>query len=405
MVFRFLKSIFLIIIRGIKKFGDDQGIIVANGLAFKTIFAIIAVFAVFIGVFSAFPTFDVYKRQFFDYLIKFLVPSSVDEAIIVIDKFLSKTNAIGTVGTIALIYLSIGLFISLDNQVNKIWTSTKRRGLLNKILIYWVFLTVTPIVVVGYFYYSTIIHSLLQPFSKDSKLIELYYTIISFAILEIFVFFIYFVIPNTKVNPFMALIVSLFVTTFWTVFRYMFTFYTKFFFTNWIIYGSIAAVLFFMFWIYVNWIILLFGVEVLYIWQNRLYHGSLRKLPNFYLFDLVIVIMILKELYHDFKKNGKGISATSLSLVTFYDRKNLEELLILLEKEGLIISVNGMENRYHLKKDLNIIKISDIESVVKNKNFYKIFNNSLEFQKLYETLNGYYNKKEDVVLHKIIIGK
>lgn len=400
---KFFKNIFFIMFKSTTKFNEDQGMMVANGLAFKTIFAIIPVFAVFIGVFSAFPTFGTYKEQFFNFIVKIIVPTSADDAIILINKFLNNTNAIGTIGTIALIYVSIGLFISLDNQINVIWTTTKKRSFLSKFLIYWVFLTVTPIIIVGYFYYSTIIHAILQPLAKTTDIVEFYYSAISFIILEIFVFFVYFLIPNAKVHPINALITSSIVAVIWTFFRFLFNFYTKMFVMNWVIYGSIAAVLFFMFWIYVNWIILLFGVEVLCVWQNKLYIGVFQKAKNYYLFDITIIILILKELYQDFKTNGRGLSASRLSIVTFYNRKNLEEILIFMEKEGLILSRNERENIFFLRRDIESLKLSDIENVVMNRNFYKSFNSSIEFQRLYDNISKlYYNKKENINLINIL---
>ncbi len=402
MKFIVLKKLFSVVSRSVKKFIHDQGTVIAGGLAFQTIFSIIPVFAIFIGVFSAFPSFNVYKKLFFDFLIKFIIPTSVNEAIVLINGFLENTKTVGTIGTIALICLSMGLFVSLDNQVNKIWTSTKKRNFINKILIYWAFLTVTPIAIAGYFYYSTIIHSILKPISQDSKLIEAVYGAITFLLLEIFIFFIYYIIPNTKVNPLLSFAVSFVVSVFWTFLKFVFTYYTRLFFTNWVIYGSIAAILFFMFWIYLNWIILLFGIEVLFVLQNKLYRGVFGKPQNFYFFDISVIIIILQELYADFKKEGKGIAVSRFSVAAFFDRRSLEEILMIMEKDGVLFSKNENENIYFIKKDLNAIKLSEIENIVMNRSFYKDFNNSLEFQEIHQkVVKTYCERKNDIIISKL----
>ena len=74
-----------------------------------------------------------------------------------------------------------------------------------------------------------------------------------------------------------------------------------------------------------------------------------------------------------------------------------------MEKEGLILSKNQNENVFFVKRDISGIKLSEIESVVMNRSFYKNFNNSLEFQKLYEKLTKiYYNRKDDIILYRIL---
>ncbi|OHD18269.1 MAG: hypothetical protein A2086_06830 [Spirochaetes bacterium GWD1_27_9] len=402
-IFDFFRRFFLIIIKSFSKFHEDQGFLVSSALAYKTIFAIIPVFAVFIGIFSAFPSFIQYKERFFDFLLHYMIPTSVNDAIIWINTFLKNTKTIGTIGTIALIYVSLDLFITLDNQVNRIWTSNMSRSILHKILIYWALLSVTPILLVGYFYYSGVLHTILTPFSQLGFLQEYFYIGISFVLLEAFFFFLFYVIPNTKVNIIKAFIISSVVSVIWTLLRYFFTYYTKIFVTNWVIYGSIAAILFFMMWIYLNWIILLLGMEFLYVWQSKYYLGIFNNVKDFYLFDICLIILILKEFHKDFKGKGHGLSASDISANLSYNRKNTEEILLLLEKEELLVTKLKGDKKFYITKDISNMKLSEIEKVINNKFFYKNFSNSSDFQSLYDKISKlYYQKKDEFYLGKIL---
>jgi membrane protein len=400
-VLKFFKKLFMIIFRSIKKFFNDQGFIIANGLSFKTIFAMIPVIAVFFAFFSVFPSFNEYKEKFLKIVIQYIVPALADDAQLWIDKVLLNIKTIGAIGTIGLIYISIDLFITLDIQINYIWGARAKRSLIHRILIYWAFITITPIVLVAFFYYSGIIPSMLDSLSSITNFKEIFYSVLSFLLMESFFFFLYYFIPNTKVSLVKALIVSGLVSLTWTILRFVFTYYSRMIIHNWSFYGSIAAVLFFLFWIYINWLVLFMGIEFLYIWQNKLYFKDY-KIKKYYLFDLCFVILILKEFYKDFKVSGNGLSVSDIAGKIKYDYKEAEEIIFILEKEDFLIAKDDIPRIYFLRKDLSKISLTDTEKIVINKMYYKEILNSVNFKEVYEKIEGYYfNKKENISINKI----
>ena len=398
----FFKKLFFIIFRSVKKFFDDQGFLIANGLSFKTIFALIPVLAVFFAFFSVFPSFDEYKEKFISIIIKYIVPTSIDDAILWINKVLSNVKAIGVIGSIALIYVSIDLFISLDIQINLMWGSNIKRPIIYKILIYWAFLTITPIILVAFFYYSGVIPSILNSLSSITNFKEIFYTLISFLLMESFFMILYYFIPNSKVNFIKALVVSTFVSAAWLSLRLVFTYYTKIIIKSWYIYGSVALIFFFLFWIYLNWVLLLLGIEFLHAWQNKLYY-RFNKQNNLFLFDICFSILVIKALYDDFRESGCGLSVGQLAGALKYNYNDMEELVNILQKEGMVVPKDDAPLLYFLRKDISKITLSDLEKAITKIFYFKDFSSTKHFNEVYTVIErSYFENEREISIDEII---
>lgn len=355
------KKIWSIIFCTIKEFLKDEVMIVANGLAFKTIFSLIPVTAVFVYISSVFPGFADYRDKIAKIAIDYLLPDISADLLKIIDSFVSNVGTIGLVGIIGLIYVSLNLFLTIDNQVNRVWRTRGRHSYLLRILIYWAFLSFMPFLLGGYFYYSGILDSLLLPvFPQFSKV---YSTIASFVLLELFFFLVYYAIPNTRIHFSKALIIASLSSLFWMMLRCIFSYYTKVAIVNWQLYGSVAAVVFAFVWIYLNWLVLLFGVELIKVWQEKLYIQQ-PIMHKFFLYDMGIIIYILKILNEDFKKSGRGVTIDVFSNKLSISRNELSILFQFMKEKQLIISDSSKQQRFHLCHNISSITLEDIETIL-----------------------------------------
>lgn len=380
----------------ILRFNDNHDILISNGLAYKTIFAIIPVLAVILAISSIFPSFALYKEKIIEFLLKYVLPTYIDDIIEFVDSFLLKINVLSAVGIIGILYISLDLFISLDNAINKIWSISSRRTFLQKFLIYWALLTVTPIILGGYFYYSGVIRSFVIPLSSVINIGEIYYSFFILLVLEAFIFFLFFAIPNTKVHIGKALITSTLISLSWIVLRLIFTYYSKFFIQTWTIYGSIVALIFFMLWISFNWTTLIFGAEFLNVWQNKLYIENIKFKRNF-IFDVAYILLILSDFYKDFMYVGNGISIELLSSKYNSNKDDISLILDILETERIVISDEENMKRYFLRKDVSHLKLSDIENIVIKRLLNVHYITTKEFSVISSRLEKYYfTRKEDI---------
>ena len=356
-----IKRIGIVLFYTVKEFFKDEAMIVANGLAFKTIFSLIPVAAVFVYVSSIFPAFSDYKGKIAEIIVEYLLPDVSADLLKIIDSFVSNVGTVGLVGVVGLIYISLSLFLTIDNQVNRIWQVKRSHSYLQRILIYWAFLSFLPFLLGGYFYYSKILDSLLLPIFP--KLDNFHSKTVSFVLLELFFFLIYYVIPNIKVHFSKALLVAALSALFWTILRWIFSYYTKIAIGNWVIYGSVAAVVFAFIWIYFNWLVLLFGVELIKVWQEKLY---LRQpiIHKFFLYDLGIIIYILKALDDDFKKTGHGVTLDDFSHKLNISRDELALLFQLMKENFIVINDSDNFQCFHLSRNISSIMLEEIEMIL-----------------------------------------
>lgn len=356
-----IKRIGIVLFYTVKEFFKDEAMIVANGLAFKTIFSLIPVAAVFVYVSSIFPAFSDYKGKIAEIIVEYLLPDVSADLLKIIDSFVSNVGTVGLVGVVGLIYISLSLFLTIDNQVNRIWQVKRSHSYLQRILIYWAFLSFLPFLLGGYFYYSKILDSLLLPIFP--KLDNFHSKTVSFVLLELFFFLIYYVIPNIKVHFSKALLVAALSALFWTILRWIFSYYTKIAIGNWVIYGSVAAVVFAFIWIYFNWLVLLFGVELIKVWQEKLY---LRQpiIHKFFLYDLGIIIYILKALDDDFKKTGHGVTLDEFSHKLNISRDELALLFQLMKENFIVINDSDNFQCFHLSRNISSIMLEEIEMIL-----------------------------------------
>ena len=176
-IIRFLKKSWLIIKKTFFRFIENQGLLISNGLAFKTIIALAPALIITAGVFKIFPTFSILKDNFINLLKDYIVPSSFEIIVSWINSILDKSGTISIISIFIFIYLTLDLLITLDNQVERIWASKLKRSIIQRILKYWALLSATPFVLAGYFYYSGLIRSflILTPLSNLTYFEELDY--------------------------------------------------------------------------------------------------------------------------------------------------------------------------------------------------------------------------------------
>lgn len=385
----------------LKEFLKDEAMIVANGLAFKTIFSLIPVTAVFVCVSSIFPGFADYKGKITKIVVDYLLPDVSADLLKIIDSFVSNVGTIGLVGIVGLIYVSLNLFLTIDNQVNRIWQTRGRHSYLQRILIYWAFLSFLPFLLGGYFYYSGILDSLLLPiFPQFSKF---YSTIASFVLLELFFFLVYYAIPNTRIHFSKALIVASLSSLFWMILRWIFSYYTKAAIVNWLIYGSVAAVVFAFVWIYLNWLVLLFGVELIKVWQEKLYIQQ-PMMCKFFLYDVGIIIYILKTLNEDFKKSGRGITLDDFSNRLNISKNELAILFQLMKEKQIVISDSSNLQSFHLCRNISSITLEDVETILWEKMRFFSRTTGKEAAEICEKIGSCYieRKSSDISIEDVL---
>jgi membrane protein len=148
-------------------------------------------------------------------------------------------------------------------------------------------------------------------------------------------FVVYKILPNTKINSWIALLASFLVAILFTVAKKLFSLYMFYVPTYSVIYGSLSLIPIFILWVYVAWHITLLGsVMIRGIQYMRVSLDFNEKSKSD---DLSTSISILKELYFAQKDLVDGVAMNRLyknTRITDYDK--IKNILYLLERQNII---------------------------------------------------------------------
>jgi membrane protein len=187
------------------------------------------------------------------------MPVNPDKISHYIDTFIANTKNLGLLGVAFVLYVSIMFFDDYEYVVNKIF-GKKPRKFWHSMSIYLVITILMPIGLGTSLYLSIKANILLHSYAhtKDINLLALS----SYLIAWLIFFTLYKISANTKVYIKSALISSFLASFVWFASKSLFFYYVTYNKTYTNIYGSFSTVMFFVIWIYLSWIIFLYGVKL-----------------------------------------------------------------------------------------------------------------------------------------------
>ena len=239
-------------------------------LTFKVIFSLVPFLAVILAFVKGFGGLEGKVK---DFLVKSLTGFLGADASKAFDGFLTSVNAaaIGVVGFSVLLYTSLSLLDTVEKTFNTIWGIKTPRALLRRFTVYWTILTVSPVVLVAIFTMKTFVESHRAynwlndhaPFFGKGLLF-----VIPFFFAWIFFTLVYVIIPNTRVRVGAAFIAALVSGTAWNLMTTGYFWYNTHVVSSYAFYGSLGSIPVFLLWVYLSWIIVLFGAEIAFAAQH-----------------------------------------------------------------------------------------------------------------------------------------
>ncbi|MBW2732420.1 MAG: YihY family inner membrane protein [Deltaproteobacteria bacterium] len=249
-----------------KSVRDDELSRRAAALTYHTLLSIVPVLAVAFALFKAFGGLQRVEGPLRQMIVENLSVGRSGEIANWLDKFIQNINAgaIAGVGVIVLFYTAMGLLGNVEQAFNRIWGVTRVRPLYMRFAIYWAVLTLAPPLVGISLSLSARLQSsaftvLLKewlPFGLGRLLV----TGSSMLSVSLALIFLYQLVPNTKVRFRSALLGGLVAGLLWNAVKGIFLWATAGTVKYSAIYGALGVLPLLMIWIYLSWVIVLFGV-------------------------------------------------------------------------------------------------------------------------------------------------
>lgn len=254
-----VKDLFNIFIRRCK---EDNITISAGHLAYVTLLSLVPFIMVTFTIMSAFPAFASVRSKLEHFVYSNFVPTASDVVHKYMTDFVGNASQMSAIGILSLLVVALLLIFNVDKTLNRIWRTQSDRPVVYTFAIYWMVITLGPMLMGS----SVVISSYLTGLAAFTEeytpglgtfllsLVPSGTAMLAFTIL-------YMVVPNKRVFARHALAGAIAATVAFELTKSGFALYVTNFPSYELIYGALAVIPILFFWVYLSWIIVLFGAE------------------------------------------------------------------------------------------------------------------------------------------------
>ncbi|EAI7237121.1 YihY/virulence factor BrkB family protein [Campylobacter upsaliensis] len=235
---------------------DKEILNYSASLSFYSILSLIPILFVCFSVFTQIPSFEAHYERAKSVIFTFLIPAQQDLVASYLDTFLKNSVNLGIMGLIAMAFTSLAFFSGYDFVINRI-TQNEPKGLWASISSYWTLLTLVPLGLGLSFYVSSLIQKTLDDYHIGFNFFEILPFVIIWAL-----FFISYSSSLHQVNLKNLALTSFCAGAIWYAGKNLFVYYVVYNKTYASVYGSFSTILFFFIWIYISWVIYLYGLKI-----------------------------------------------------------------------------------------------------------------------------------------------
>ena len=225
-----------------RRIDEDHMTTLAGNLAYVSLLSLVPLIAVVFALFAAFPMFSEVSVQIRHFIFANFIPATGDVIQGYIEQFVANSSRMTAVGAFGLIVTSLLLMYSIDSALNTIWRSTRSRPKVYSFAVYWMILTLGPLLAGASLAISSYLLSLRWASDLDGVIDS--------------------IVPTTQVRNRDAVIGALVAALLFEAGKKAFALYITTFPSYQLIYGVISVVPILFVWVYWTWCIVLLGAEI-----------------------------------------------------------------------------------------------------------------------------------------------
>ena len=366
------KSLGLKVIRVIlyaaKGYNEDRCQLSAAALTFLTLFSIVPLFAMAFGIAKGFGLEKLLVDQLHEHaqgqeeVINYIIGFS--------QRMLESTSGglIAGIGVAILFFTVIRLLGNIEVSLNGIWGVREHRTWVRKFSDYLAIIVVCPVLMILVSSMNVYIASEVNSITEKIELLGMVSPLISFSlkllpfiVLWVVFSFIYIVLPNTRVNILSGIVGGIAGGTIYQIFQGIYISLQVGVASYSAVYGSFAALPLFLMWLQISWLIMLFGAEVSFAFQNvdtyelepdcQNASETFKKLTALRLANLVV---------KDFISGSGPVKESSLLERLEIPMRLAKELLFRLVEAGILLEIKEDDSReisYVPGKDPEVITV------------------------------------------------
>ena len=284
---------------------------IASSLTFTSLLSIVPLVTIALTVISAFPRFGALTTALQQFVLDNLMPASVDVIVNYTQQFTTNAAKLTAVGIAFLVVTSIMLLLTIDRAFNDIWRVKRSRPIVQRVFVYWTLITVGPVLIGASLSLTSWLvgHAVGLVKGLPGASVALL-SVVPIALTSIALSLLYFAMPNRRISARDAALGGVLGGLVFEVVKRAFALYVAQFAAYKLVYGAFAVVPVFLLWIYVSWLVVIFGavvVAALPEWREGA--GQRSAAPGSDFFDALQIMKIL------WRAHGHGEVVTLSGLV------------------------------------------------------------------------------------------
>ena len=372
--------------RLLKKNRADQQ---AAALSYHTILGAVPLAIVMLLIFQSFPAYSDIGEEVKGFLydqahlsnIKYPDPQDPDNTIRLtehLDRLVAGFFAEVNKGTVTLISMIIVIWAALavlsmvERAFNNIWHVARGRSFLHRIINYWALLTLGPLLL-GVGMYLSMRYTIVGQIER-TVLSHIGPAILSYVVAAVAFFLLYFVLPNTKVHARAAIWGAAVAALVWAVAKWGFGQYVTEFIPYSKIYGVLGLIPLSVFWIFITWLIVLFGLQLTFTTQHlktldAAEIAAAKKTEQHFIANDTTAINIMREIAGAFQANSAPVAAELICSRLDIPAELGDKLLNHFVNNKLLVKTSDPAVGFIPAKEPANIKLSDIAGALSTAGF------------------------------------
>ncbi len=274
-----------------------------------------------------------------------------------------RSGALGVSGMLALVFVAISLLSTIEVAFNDIWGVARGRSWFARVVNYWAAITLGPLILILAVGLTTGPHfeTTQRLLGKLPFLGDLLFQLLPFVILSGAFTVFYQLMPNTRVHWRAALVGGVVGGCLWQFNNLFNVLYVSRVVTYSKIYGSLSIIPLFLIGLYFSWLIVLFGAQVAYAFQNRRAYVQEKLAESVSQRDREFVALrVMTTVARRFQLGAKPPTGSELADALGVPTRLVSQVVQALVPAGLLIEVAGAETGYAPARPLTEITAQDI---------------------------------------------
>lgn len=310
-----------------ERFREDHLGLTASSLTFTTLIALVPLVTVMLAVFSAFPMFAGFQAALEKYFLQSLVPEGIAKPVLsALTQFAAKAARLGTLGLVVLVLTALALMLTIDRALNAIWRVRRPRSIARRVLVYWAVLTLGPLLLgISLSLTSYVLGAGRGVVGATPGGVRLLLNSIEFALMAAGMAGLFHYVPNTHVRKRHALAGGVFVAIGFELAKRGLAWYVSLMPTYSMVYGAFATVPILLLWIYVSWVIVLWGAVIAAYAPSLSMH--IKRMPATPGHRFTLALAVLRELARARSGAQRGLALLDLAAAVATDPLQVETVV------------------------------------------------------------------------------